>query len=280
MRNVFVYDLGQVNLDELQAPLLGVPHYSHLNYSGSQLEIVLLDDPGLSDQVYTDAKVSTDAIVSSYVYGAHQTRLWDYVDNPPSTRILLAPVDIDFTIAVNREFHKVTTNVWKGDILEQIFYAEFDVQTQSYSVPVVKRTYEITYHPETLMIHVIETLAWYRRDGSLHPTTKAMHRYYTGQRYWVWWQGKREQTIEWLRHNVAMAMVANLLPQGWTMDQIVAEGHAFYDDHGSNIYAYTSGGGTGLRDAVTADTRTWLDLPWPWNPAMTIREKFLEQIAP
>lgn len=264
--------------DELLLLLQGVPLFVSFTY----------DDPVMvvefSEFASAEIRNQVQAVVDNYQAGLLYIRLWDYVD--PSTAVasgynrLKAPLDVDFAVVPTREFHKVTTSVWKGDILEQVFYAEFDEQTQQVSIPVVRRTYEIDYHPASLMIHVCETLAWYRRDGSLHPETKQMHRYYTGQRYWVWWQRKREQTIDWLRHNVAMAMAANLLPQGWTMDQIVAEGQAFYDDHGANIYAYTSGGGTGLYTAISNDLRTWLDLPWPWEPTMSIREKFLEQITP
>jgi len=265
-----------VDWDELLQKIQTLDQFESFNYSDP---VLCLD---FSSQPNSSVLVEAASRIDSYVRGSLYVRLWDYVDDAHMSGYghLEAPIAIDFTVLPNREFHKVTTNVWKGDILEQIFYAEFDEQTQAHSTPVVRRSYSISYNPAALLIHVTETLAWYRRDGSLHPTTKTMHRYYNGQRYWVWWQGKREQTIEWLRHNVAMAMIANLLPQGWTIDQIVAEGHVFYDRHGGNIYAFTSGGGDGLSESISTDPRSWLDLPWPWNPAMTIREKFLEQIAP
>ena len=256
---------------EMLVLLMNLPDFQSVSVSGTDLTITFSQDISGGVEGIVDQRLADWCCV---------IRIYDYIENPLIYNMQEPPLNLNFRtgLAPGVEFQKTTTVMWQGDIQEQIFYAHLDLATQTYSIPVVRRTYEIEYHPSELRIYANEILEWYKRDGTLHETKKSLPQNYIGQRYWVWWKEKRNQIIEWLTHNVAMAMAANLMPLGWTMDQIVTEGHAFYDAHSNSIFAFVSGGGTGLSTAITVDTRTWLDMPWPWTPTMTIRDKFLEQI--
>lgn len=191
------------------------------------------------------------------------------------------PMEYDIGLA---PLHKRVETVWQGDQTLVRYYAE-----PSYTTPVCQRSFAVTYPDDSPpRVEVVETLAWYRQDGSLHPTTKTLMRVYDGQRWLDWLEGKRKQIIEWLRYHVAAAMLANLMGSGslagsqgtiTDLSGVMAEGGRFFSVYSPAISGYIGGYAQAFPEAVASTSDwPWLDLPWPGEQGQTIRSKFAEQL--
>ena len=191
------------------------------------------------------------------------------------------PTEYDIGLA---PLHKRVETVWQGDQTLIRYYAD-----QGYTTPVCQRSFAVSYPDDSPpRVEVVETLAWYRQDGSLHPTTKVVTRVYDGQRWLDWLEGKRKQIVEWLRYHVAEAMLVNLVgagtiagSQGTITDLagVMAEGGRFFAAYSAPISGYVGGYAQAFPEAVASTSDwPWLDLPWPGEPGQTIRSKFTEQL--
>jgi len=191
------------------------------------------------------------------------------------------PLEYDLGLA---PLHKNVETVWQGDQVLIRYYAE-----PSYSTPVCQRDFEIAYPADNPpRVEVIETISWYRQDGSLHPTIKTLRRTYDGQRWLNWLAAKRQQIVEWLRYHVAEAMIGNVMVTGSIRGSdgpiadlagVMAEGGKFFATFAPSISAYIGGYAQTFPQAVASTTDwPWLDLPWPGENEMTIRGKFAEQL--
>lgn len=259
-----------VALGEMQAHLASVAGIAYLNYDETTLQVYLDEEP---DQAKID---EITALVDSYTAGDMTVRLYDYVADkqkygygPTQAPLLfgieLAPLHKD----------KEHAQIWQGDIQEITYYAAVS-SSGVYTTPVVRRTYTITYN--AMHIHVDDKFEWYRRDGSLHPDSHTIPIDYFGQRWLSWLERKRGQIIDWLRYHVAAAMIYNLPFDGFdSVADVMIEGGAFFQQYGVEISSYVGGYAQALPEAIQADARAWLELPWPGS-ALTIREKFQEQL--
>jgi hypothetical protein len=180
--------------------------------------------------------------------------------------------------------HKRVETVWQGDQTMIRYYAE-----STYVTPVCQREFVVSYPEDNPpRVEVVETISWYRQDGSLHPTTKILTRRYDGQRWLDWLEGKRKQIVEWLRYHVAEAMSVNLMgsgsipgSQGTIADLggVMAEGGRFFAAFSAPISGYVGGYAQAFPEAVASTTDwPWLDLTWPGEVDMTIRGKFAQQL--
>ena len=66
------------------------------------------------------------------------------------------------------------------------------------------------------------------------------------------------------------AMAAAMQVAGVPLNEISAKGAAFFDDHSAVIFAWIGGGGAAFKNAVSSDSRDWLDLVTP--KGQTVRE--------
>lgn len=184
-----------------------------------------------------------------------------------------APIDQDFSVALNRKLYKKNTSIWQGDILQTTYYAECD-SNGKLSDPVIHWDTAVTYNANAT-IQVVDTIYWITEKGSYHPTKKVLSELYAGQRWLDWLAGKREQIISWMRYWVAVSMMASGIPQKETM----ADGAAFFGFYSDKIVAYVNGYDLDLDHLITADaTYSWLDKDW-FDGSMTIRAKFHEQLV-
>ena len=278
------FALETADLSELASTLSAFESFSHLGHYeqwttpedpetprelvGKFLQVVFSQDvsQAIQDQV--------SSIISSYTPGSKIVRIHDYVTIPGS-KLTDPPLLFDIGLApLHKDKNNATIN--QGDILEITYYGEVDANG-AHTVPVVKRSYEITY--SAMSVHVIDKFEWYCRDGSLHPTSREIPIEYFGQRWLDWLEQKRSQIIKWLRYHVAAAMIYNLPFDGFdSISDVMIEGGIFFQEYGSQISSYIGGYSQAFPQAVQSDTRAWLDLPWPGS-SLTIREKFQEQLV-
>ena len=206
-------------------------------------------------------------------------RIYDLVSS--LTRSEDPPLEYDIGLA---PVHKRVETVWRGDQTLIRYYAE-----PSYTTPVCQRSFAVSYPDDSPpRVEVVEELAWYCQDGSLHPTTKTLTRVYDGQRWLDWLEGKRKQIIEWLRYNVAAAMLGNLMQVGnipgsqgdiTDLSGVMSEGGRFFATFSASISGYIGGYAQAFPEAVASSQDwPWLDLPWPGEQGQTIRGKFAEQL--
>lgn len=83
----------------------------------------------------------------------------------------------------------------------------------------------------------------------------------------------RAVLIRQLRAQVAVALIGN----GWTQDDTMLAGQAFFGDHGPAIRAYIDGAAPKFAEDVVSDDRAWLELFA--SPGVTIREVILAHVA-
>lgn len=256
-----------------------LPEYCQAHYpDGSYLVMDRLrgEGPFFSEWDPSNGEPPTPEQVAAWDPTAHLVRLYDYaqIQGDPAQ----PPTEYDFGLA---PLHKHVADVWQGDQRLIVYYAE-----PTHETPVVQRAFAVEYLDGPPRVQVTETISWYCNDGSLHPTTKQLLRVYAGQRWLDWLEGKRRQIVEWLRWHVAAAMIANLQATGpfeggigtiSDLGGVMAEGGAFFGEYGALISAYVGGYAQAFPQAVAADSRPWLDLPWP-GEQMTIRDKFAEQL--
>ena len=84
---------------------------------------------------------------------------------------------------------------------------------------------------------------------------------------------QRAKKIKRLRAVVAAALISN----GWTQDDTMMAGRAFFGDHGPAIRAYVDGAAPKFSEDVVSDDRAWLGLFA--SPGVTIREVILAHVA-
>ena len=208
-------------------------------------------------------KSTLDSIIANH-QPASTLKIYRFMHDPVPYPKTYPPLDHDFGLD-DLEKRKVLNAGDHGDVKLIEYYGSFDPATDTYTDLVVDRKFTITYDPN-MWIKVVETITWYREDGTPHPVTKAITRTYKGKRWVKWLRNKRKEILNWLKYWVMTAMFQTAPTGGLpgpasstfvqdTMDM----GAQWFASHSKAIQDYIETYNKQVVTDITNDTTAWLD---------------------
>lgn len=168
--------------------------------------------------------------------------------------------EINYKTELDRRLHRVDT-FSRGELVQTIYYAEFDGTTPS--VPVVRE--DSVYEDDVFSLPTKRTMtiSWYGRDGLLvDGAVKVLEKWYEGIAQLHASRRRRSNVYNILQQQVLGMLVATAPAGGLSTDPVVVieTGRAFLVslDDDFNLWVDTASE-TGLVDKITNGTELWLD---------------------
>jgi hypothetical protein len=197
-------------------------------------------------------------------------KIYDFISDYafPNRVEEVPPTDFNYDLLDLRK--KITMK--DGDIIEVIYYADYNDETKEYSVPLVKENFTYSFvnnYPVTRTL----IIAWYYEDGTLCEETKTKTKFYTPIDSMLALKSKRQNIIA----NVKISLVGWLVMSGTsaTVEEATAVAKNFLISTIDNVKVFEDGNTAPLIAQLNSDiSHTWLDNLIP-QLGKTVRQAIL-----